>query len=100
MASAEQQRRIDGAGQHPVKLSCRHVWKLFGPEADTYLKDGAAPDAEALAAAGLVGAAALVLADLIGRLVGGAGEVQAGVILGLVGAPLFVLVVRRRAVTL
>ena len=53
-----------------------------------------------LAAAGLVGAAALVLADLIGRLVGGAGEVQAGVILGLVGAPLFVLVVRRRTVTL
>lgn len=50
--------------------------------------------------AGLIGATALVLADLIGRLVGGAGEVQAGVVLGIVGAPLFVLVVRRRAVVL
>ena len=51
-------------------------------------------------AAGLTGAAALILADLVGRLVGGAGEVQAGVVLGLVGAPLFVIVVRRRAVAL
>ncbi|HEY3556946.1 MAG TPA: iron ABC transporter permease [Kribbella sp.] len=51
-------------------------------------------------AAGLIGATALVLADLVGRLVGGAGEVQAGVVLGIVGAPLFVLVVRRRAVAL
>jgi iron complex transport system permease protein len=42
----------------------------------------------------------LVLADLVGRLVGGAGEVQAGVVLGIVGAPLFVIVVRRRAVVL
>ncbi|MBP2350693.1 iron complex transport system permease protein [Kribbella aluminosa] len=51
-------------------------------------------------AAGLIGATALVLADLVGRLVGGAGEVQAGVVLGIVGAPMFVLVVRRRAVAL
>ncbi|MET7276681.1 iron ABC transporter permease [Kribbella sp. NPDC005582] len=50
--------------------------------------------------AGLVGASAMVLADLVGRLVGGAGELQAGVVLGIVGAPLFVLVVRRRAVVL
>jgi iron complex transport system permease protein len=51
-------------------------------------------------AAGLIGATSLVLADLVGRLVGGAGEVQAGVVLGIVGAPLFVIVVRRRAVAL
>ncbi|HEY0474805.1 MAG TPA: iron chelate uptake ABC transporter family permease subunit, partial [Kribbella sp.] len=51
-------------------------------------------------AAGLTGAAALILADLVGRLVGGAGELQAGVVLGIVGAPLFVIVVRRRAVAL
>ncbi|MGW7683849.1 FecCD family ABC transporter permease [Kribbella sp. NPDC054772] len=51
-------------------------------------------------AAGVIGATSLVLADLVGRLVGGAGEVQAGVVLGIVGAPLFVLVVRRRAVAL
>ncbi|GAA1586666.1 iron chelate uptake ABC transporter family permease subunit [Kribbella hippodromi] len=53
-----------------------------------------------LPAAGVIGATSLVLADLVGRLVGGAGEVQAGVVLGVVGAPLFVLVVRRRAVAL
>jgi iron complex transport system permease protein len=51
-------------------------------------------------AAGLTGAAALILADLVGRVVGGAGEVQAGVVLGIVGAPVFVIVVRRRAVAL
>ena len=50
--------------------------------------------------AGLIGATALVLADLVGRLVGGAGEIQAGVVLGIAGAPLFVIVVRRRAVVL
>lgn len=51
-------------------------------------------------ASALIGAAALITADLVGRLVGGAGEVQAGVVLGVVGAPLFVMVVRRRAVVL
>ena len=64
MALAEQQRRIDGAGQHPVKLSCRHVWKLFGPDAEMFLKGGAKPDAEALAAAGLVGAVRDVSLDV------------------------------------
>src|SRR5688572_22751841 len=64
MALAEPQRRIDGAGQHPVKLSCRHVWKLFGPEAETFLKGSARPDAEALAAAGLVGAVRDVSLDV------------------------------------
>ncbi|HJR21091.1 MAG TPA: betaine/proline/choline family ABC transporter ATP-binding protein [Dongiaceae bacterium] len=64
MALAEQQRRIDGAGEHPVKLSCRRVWKLFGPGADTFLEGGATPDAEALAAAGLVGAVRDVSLDV------------------------------------
>src|SRR5687767_3732717 len=64
MALAEQQQRIDGAGQHPVKLSCRHVWKLFGPDAETFLKGGATPDAQALAAAGLVGAVRDVSLDV------------------------------------
>jgi glycine betaine/proline transport system ATP-binding protein len=50
---------------HPVKLSCRHVWKLFGHDADTFLKGRAAPpDAEALAAAGLVGAVRGVSLDV------------------------------------
>jgi glycine betaine/proline transport system ATP-binding protein len=42
---------------HPVKLSCRHVWKLFGEDAETFLAGRSTPpDAEALAAAKLVGA--------------------------------------------
>jgi glycine betaine/proline transport system ATP-binding protein len=53
-----------GAG-HPVKLSCRHVWKLFGNHADTFLNGRAAPpDAEELAAAGLVGAVRDVSLDV------------------------------------
>jgi glycine betaine/proline transport system ATP-binding protein len=64
MALAEQQRRSDGAGQHPVKLSCRHVWKLFGQDAETFLTGRATPDAEALAAAGLVGAVRDVSLDV------------------------------------
>lgn len=40
-----------------AKLVCRNVWKLFGAEAETFLRshDGH-PDAQAVAAAGLVGA--------------------------------------------
>ena len=28
---------------HPVKLSCRHVWKLFGQEAETFLNGRTTP---------------------------------------------------------
>jgi glycine betaine/proline transport system ATP-binding protein len=40
----------------PVKLACEHVWKLFGPAPEAFLR--AHPDAgpEQLAAAGLIGA--------------------------------------------
>jgi glycine betaine/proline transport system ATP-binding protein len=59
------QQRPGNSGQHPVKLSCRHVWKLFGETADTFLKDRSEPpDAEALAAAGLVGAVRDVSLDV------------------------------------
>ena len=52
------------AGQ-PVKLSCRHVWKLFGQEAETFLKGRTTPpNAEELAAAGLVGAVLDVSIDV------------------------------------
>ena len=62
--AAGQQRLSAGTGQ-PVKLSCRHVWKLFGEHADTFLAGRAtAPDAEALAAAGLVGAVRDVSLDV------------------------------------
>jgi glycine betaine/proline transport system ATP-binding protein len=59
-------RQQPGAGTgHPVKLSCRHVWKLFGPDAETLLKDrGMPPDTEALAAAGVVGAVRDVSIDV------------------------------------
>ncbi|HEX6121142.1 MAG TPA: ATP-binding cassette domain-containing protein, partial [Dongiaceae bacterium] len=51
--------------EHSTKLSCRHIWKLFGADADTFLAGGAQPpDSEALAAAGLVGAVRDVSLDV------------------------------------
>ncbi len=41
----------------PVTLSCRGVWKLFGPDPAGFLaRHGNAPDNEAIAGAGLIGA--------------------------------------------
>ncbi len=41
----------------PVTLSCRGVWKLFGPDPSGFLaRHGNAPDNEAIAGAGLIGA--------------------------------------------
>ncbi|MDQ4055114.1 MAG: iron ABC transporter permease [Actinomycetota bacterium] len=54
----------------------------------------------ALVAGALTGAALLVATDIMGRLVGGPGELQVGVVAGLVGAPLLVWVVRRRGLVL
>ncbi|WP_240506486.1 FecCD family ABC transporter permease [Thermoactinospora rubra] len=45
---------------------------------------------------GLVGAALLLLADVIGRVVAPPGELEVGVVLALIGAPFFVALVRRR----
>ncbi|WP_440069019.1 FecCD family ABC transporter permease [Streptosporangium sp. OZ121] len=45
---------------------------------------------------GLAGAAALLLADVIGRVVAFPGELEVGVVLALVGAPFFIILVRRR----
>ena len=44
--------------QHPVKLECRAVWKLFGAGAEAFLRarQGDAVSDDALAAAGLIGA--------------------------------------------
>jgi glycine betaine/proline transport system ATP-binding protein len=64
MAVGRQQPSAQAAGQ-PVKLSCRHVWKLFGQEAETFLNGRTAPpNAEELAAAGLVGAVRDVSIDV------------------------------------
>jgi len=51
------QQRSGASAGHPVKLSCRHIWKLFGENAETFLNGRTQPpDADALNAAGLVGA--------------------------------------------
>jgi glycine betaine/proline transport system ATP-binding protein len=39
-----------------VKLACDHVWKLFGPEPERFLRQHPAPEAAQLAASGLIGA--------------------------------------------
>ncbi|WP_326825140.1 FecCD family ABC transporter permease [Streptosporangium sp. NBC_01756] len=45
---------------------------------------------------GLIGAAALLGADVVGRMVARPGELEVGVVLALLGAPFFVALVRRR----
>lgn len=40
----------------PVILDCRNVWKLYGPQADTFLKTNANPSSADLEAANLIGA--------------------------------------------
>ncbi|MGY2001315.1 FecCD family ABC transporter permease [Blastococcus sp. SYSU DS1024] len=45
---------------------------------------------------GLLGAALLLAADVIGRIVARPGELQVGIVLALIGAPFFVALVRRR----
>ncbi len=49
-----------------------------------------------LPASGLAGAVLLLAADVVGRVVVPPGELQVGIVLGLVGAPFFVALVRRR----
>lgn len=45
--------------------------------------------------AGLVGALLVLLADVVGRLVVPPGELQAGIVMALVGGPVFIVLVRR-----
>jgi iron complex transport system permease protein len=45
---------------------------------------------------GLAGAALLLVADVVGRVVARAGELQVGIVLALIGAPFFIALVRRR----
>ena len=42
--------------ERPVKLDCRGVWKLYGPDAADFLRRNPDPDDGALAAAGIIGA--------------------------------------------
>jgi iron complex transport system permease protein len=45
---------------------------------------------------GLLGAVLLLTADVVGRVVARPGELQAGIVLALIGAPFFIALVRRR----
>ena len=48
-----------------------------------------------LPGAGIVGASLVLVADVVGRLVVRPGELQVGIVLGIVGAPFFIYLVRR-----
>ncbi|WP_435175055.1 FecCD family ABC transporter permease [Actinacidiphila sp. bgisy145] len=50
-----------------------------------------------LPAAALVGCLVVLVADIAGREIGGASEVQVGIMLAVVGGPFFVVVARRRS---
>jgi iron complex transport system permease protein len=43
----------------------------------------------------LLGSAVLLLSDIIGRLVGGSAEIEVGIIMALLGAPVFIMIVRK-----
>lgn len=47
-----------------------------------------------------LGGACLLVADVAGRIIGGTGELQVGVVLGVVGGPLFLLTVAQRRIAL
>jgi ABC-type Fe3+-siderophore transport system permease subunit len=49
---------------------------------------------------GLAGAALLLVADVVGRVVARPGELQVGIVLALIGAPFFIALVRRRTAAL
>ena len=46
--------------------------------------------------AGLAGAALMLIADIVGRVVARPGELQVGIVLALIGAPFFIALVRRK----
>jgi glycine betaine/proline transport system ATP-binding protein len=47
-----------------VKLSCRRLWKVFGPGAEQLLRINSSPDSDDLATAGLIGAVRNVNIDI------------------------------------
>lgn len=50
-----------------------------------------------LPASALLGATLVLIADVIGRLIGGFAEVEVGIVLAVVGGPVFVMIARRRS---
>ncbi|WP_369256439.1 FecCD family ABC transporter permease [Geodermatophilus amargosae] len=69
-----------------VGLVAPHVARAFTGPAHRWL----------VPCAGLLGAAMLLMADVLGRVVARPGELQVGIVLALLGAPFFVALVRRR----
>lgn len=65
---------------HAVRLVVRHDYRVLVP------------------AAGLAGAAVLLTADTIGRVAAPPGELQAGIVMAVIGAPVLLAVARRRRV--
>ena len=51
-----------------------------------------------LPASALTGAGLLLVADIIGRIIARPGEVQVGIVLAFVGAPIFIAIMMRRKV--
>jgi iron complex transport system permease protein len=95
-------RAVTGVG---VVLLCGAATALAGPIAFVGLvvphlvRGLAGPDYRWILPLSLLAGPALVLvADVVGRLVLPPGEVEAGVMVALVGAPAFVWLVRRRRV--
>jgi iron complex transport system permease protein len=43
----------------------------------------------------LLGSAVLLSSDIIGRLVGGSAEIEVGIIMALLGVPVFIMIVRK-----
>jgi iron complex transport system permease protein len=56
-----------------------------------------APHRWLLPTSALVGIVLVLVADIIGRLVGGSSEVEVGIVLAVLGGPFFVFVARRRS---
>ncbi|WP_218019825.1 FecCD family ABC transporter permease [Rhodococcoides yunnanense] len=50
-----------------------------------------------LPASALIGASLVLAADVIGRLIGGFAEVEVGIVLAVLGGPVFVMIARRRS---
>jgi iron complex transport system permease protein len=69
-----------------VGLVVPHVVRAFTGPAHRWL----------VPCSGLLGAAFLLAADVLGRVVARPGELQVGIVLALVGAPFFIALVRRR----
>lgn len=63
---------------HAVRRTCGHDYRWLVP------------------LAGLVGAVLLVVADTLGRLVSRPGELEAGIVLAIIGAPVLLAIARRR----